>query len=114
MFLAGMQLDACHGIRLAAGQPQLFDADKDHSFGEDQFMRRCLALLRIKKVDEFNLLDELACGKHPSPCRSPSIAFHPFKTVYSYMQCWQYANTYGDWEVPATAAEAAEVDPSPE
>lgn len=55
--------------------------------GEDMFMSRCLTLLQIQQVDDFNLLSEKACGEEPSPCTSGKTAFHPFKAPELYFQC---------------------------
>jgi len=100
IFLANM--DSCEGIREAAMQWQPVHwkplihryggDDKDHTFGEDQYLRRCLHLLNILKVDNFDLLSEPACAFRKANCASStSVAMHPFKTPESYVACYEYA-----------------------
>jgi len=62
---------------------------------EDFYFRRCWKLLKIQKVEAYNLLFEnlYACdersdtrdGRHP--CFSRQVSFHPFKSVEAYNQC---------------------------
>jgi len=66
-----------------------------HPWGEDKFMDRCMLELGVTRVNEFGLLNEIACGETPAPCGDPDVAFHPFKSVHSYFACWEYANRYG-------------------
>merc|ERR1711933_701965 len=60
-------------------------------FGEDKYLRRCLNKLGVRRVDKFNLLNELACGQQPVDCTSASVAFHPFKKMSEYFECWKQA-----------------------
>uniref|UniRef100_A0A7S4WGQ7 Uncharacterized protein n=1 Tax=Alexandrium monilatum TaxID=311494 RepID=A0A7S4WGQ7_9DINO len=66
--------------------------DKDHSFGEDQYLRRCLRLLKVTQVNEYKLLDELACGGDPkhTGCIGNYVTYHPFKEVDQYKTCLLY------------------------
>lgn len=66
-----------------------------HPWGEDKFMDRCMLELGITRVNEFGLLNEIACGETPAPCGDADVAFHPFKSIHSYFACWEYANRYG-------------------
>eukprot|EP00415_Alexandrium_ostenfeldii_P001543 UN1543 len=67
--------------------------DKEHSFGEDQFLRRCLRLLHVTEVNEYRLLDGLACGGKPKQtgCVGNYVTYHPFKEVEGYESCLEYA-----------------------
>lgn len=59
-------------------------------WGEDVFLRHCLGLLHVDRVDLFQLLSETNCF-HEDPrhdgCFSGKAAFHPFKDIESYMKC---------------------------
>jgi len=63
---------------------------------EDVFMRYCFEKLKVPKIDAFNLLleSEWACNERPSassgmpPCYDRQVAFHPFKSVESYFNCY--------------------------
>lgn len=61
------------------------------SFGEDEYLRRCLDKLQIPGIDEFALLTEDACGVMAYPCNSGAAAFHPFKATDSYLGCLHFA-----------------------
>mmetsp|Transcript_71856 Transcript_71856/g.202871 ORF Transcript_71856/g.202871 Transcript_71856/m.202871 type:complete len:350 (+) Transcript_71856:61-1110(+) len=96
-----VHMDRCEGVREAAmrWQPVHWKPsirryggdDKEHTFGEDQYLRRCLRLLNIQKVDNFDLLTEPACSFKKADCASSSVAMHPFKTAKSYTACYKYA-----------------------
>jgi hypothetical protein len=71
--------------------------DLQHEFtwaGEDVFLRHCLGMLEVNRVDNWAILDEAVCfygdpvGKG---CYSGKVAFHPFKELDSYMNCVQQA-----------------------
>jgi len=68
---------------------------RERQWGEDKYMRNCLKLLHVRRVDEFGLLSEKACDQEPSPCDAERVAFHPFKTPESYNKCWDYAQAHG-------------------
>lgn len=81
--------------------------DKDHSFGEDQYLRRCFKRLNVAKIDEFRLLDELACGGNPrvDGCIGNFVSYHPMKTVDQYQQCLAFiasggTMTWQPWPAP--------------
>jgi hypothetical protein len=76
---------------------------------EDYFIRECFELLGIQRVEAYNLMLEatLACQEVASalnpdrpPCFSPQVAFHPFKTEYTWMRCHQEAANH-PWALPA-------------
>lgn len=69
----------------------------EQPFGEDKYLRRCLERLGVRKVDQFSLLNEIACGQHPVDCMTASVAFHPFKDMVQYFDCWKKAKQYGQW-----------------
>lgn len=60
------------------------------SWGEDVFLRHCFGILKVDRVDEFDLLSEDHCF-HEDPvrdgCSSGKASFHPFKNVSSYYKC---------------------------
>merc|ERR1712050_116552 len=59
--------------------------------GEDVFVDRCLLLLGVDKIENFDLLSEIACHENPSPCGGKKVSFHPFKTPELYFQCLEQA-----------------------
>jgi len=65
-----------------------------YGYGESVFFRNCMALLVIKKVDDFGLLTDPDCEPFPArprPCVSGKVAFHPLRTVEEYAVCLQQA-----------------------
>jgi hypothetical protein len=70
-----------------------------YPWGEDKFMDRCMLQMGITRVNLFDILSEIACGKTPAPCDGPNVVFHPFKSVESYMACWTYATLGGHHNV---------------
>jgi len=69
----------------------------EHEFwewGEDVFLRHCLGLLKVNRVDNFKLLSEDRCMYENPPrdgCYSGKVAFHPFKTSDVYLKCLDQA-----------------------
>lgn len=62
--------------------------------GEDVFLRHCLGLLNVSRVDNFHLLSEDRCmWENPvkQGCVSGKVAFHPFKKPETYFHCLQQA-----------------------
>jgi hypothetical protein len=55
-------------------------------YGEDVFLRHCLGLLQVNRVDDFALLAETFGGAIPQ-CTSGAVTFHPLKTVDEYSNC---------------------------
>jgi len=63
-------------------------------WGEDVFLRHCLGLLEVNRVDNFQLLTEAVCfDENPvrTGCVSGKVSFHPFKTVDDYLKCHDQA-----------------------
>lgn len=104
LFITGM--GQCESIRLAAmdiNQPPGQRA-RDHAFGEDQYLRRCLRHVGVHQVEEEPiLLSELrACGQpYPTDCKGVRVAFHAMKTVEDWNYCAYYAENFGTWPVHA-------------
>lgn len=85
---------------ISLGGMRVFDVGIDkcvdelqHEFswaGEDVFLRHCLGVLNVNRVDNWAILDEEVCfygdpvGKG---CYSGKVAFHPFKHPDSYFHC---------------------------
>jgi len=63
--------------------------------GEDVFLRHCLGLLHVDRVDDFKLLDETVCF-YGDPvhrgCGSGKVSFHPFKHPEEYFKCLREAH----------------------
>jgi len=82
--------------------------------GEDVFLRHCLGMLNINRVDDFRLLSEDHCmWENPlqNGCVSGKVAFHPFKSPDAYFKCLVEANSTGP---PAQKDEPDDAAPAPE
>merc|ERR1712151_185617 len=62
---------------------------------QSKFLDRCMLELGVTRVNEFGLLNEIACGETPAPCGGGDVAYHPFKSISSYFACWEFADKYG-------------------
>eukprot|EP00913_Durusdinium_trenchii_P002730 g2526.t1 len=51
--------------------------------------------LGLTRVNEFDVMSEIACGDQPAPCGQTDTTFHPFKNVEKWFACWNFANKYG-------------------
>jgi len=78
--------------------------------GEDVFLRHCLGLLEVNRVDDFHLLTEMVCF-YEDPiedgCVTGKVSFHPFKTPEKYFQCLDEASSAT--EADADAAEVKRI-----
>ncbi|CAE7663118.1 unnamed protein product [Symbiodinium sp. KB8] len=52
-----------------------------HAWGEDIFIDQCMMELGLTRVNEFDVMSEIACGDQPAPCGQTDTTFHPFKNV---------------------------------
>jgi hypothetical protein len=55
-------------------------------YGEDVFLRHCLGLLKVSRIDDFGLLTEKFNGEIPQ-CTTGAVSFHPLKSWNAYMAC---------------------------
>lgn len=78
------------------------------TYGEDLFMRRCLDLLEVTRIADYELLMDGYCGPQPSPCTAGPVAFHPFKNVEIYLKCLQEAKEAKEGAKAKEAEEGAE------
>jgi hypothetical protein len=66
-------------------------------WGEDMFIDQCLwKVLNVRRENEYNLLTEDHCAPPANwyDCRDKTqIAFHPFKALDSYRECWTNGNS---------------------
>mmetsp|Transcript_85475 Transcript_85475/g.222352 ORF Transcript_85475/g.222352 Transcript_85475/m.222352 type:complete len:257 (-) Transcript_85475:134-904(-) len=77
--------------------------DEKSTGGEDVFLRHCMTLINVKKVDNFKLLSEQACfWEDPvkNGCTSGKVSFHPFKKPDLYFKCLDQAKAQ---EPPASS-----------
>lgn len=119
---AGIYLNNCHvglhgpievlsrralGTYLAGRQRCATGRASEHG-QEDWFLDVCFSDLGVLRLDAFNMLFEatLACQERPSswhpyrpPCFAPQVAFHPFKSISSYMHCHVEAANH-PWALP--------------
>jgi hypothetical protein len=109
MLIFTKNISRCEGIHKAAmdmvGKPG--DDAMDFAFGEDTYLRRCVSHLGIRRVDEFKYLltEKFNCGKKPKDCSGASVAFHAYKTVKSWFQCWGFASVAHTWTLQAAVGE---------
>lgn len=66
-----------------------------HAWGEDIFVDQCMIELGLTRVNEFDVMSEIACGDQPAPCGQTDTTFHPFKNVEKWFACWNFASKYG-------------------
>lgn len=57
-------------------------------WGEDYYMEHCMALLKVNFVNDFKLLGQSGC-EFANCENSWRAAFHPFKTVDAWWECWE-------------------------
>jgi len=78
---------------------------------EGAYLEACLSYLGVWKVPAYNTLFEggYACEERPSswnpfrpPCFAPQVAFHPFKTINSFMHCYNETANH-PWALPIGA-----------
>jgi len=62
------------------------------TYGEDVFLRHCLGLVGVSRVDDFGLLDETFDGTPPA-CSSGAASFHPLKSLAAYNDCLARASS---------------------
>lgn len=62
-----------------------------HKWGEDYFMDECMRRLSVKRLKEFSLLSDKACGQKSVSCAAADVVFHPFKSIKGWFTCWRYA-----------------------
>lgn len=58
--------------------------------GEDVFLRHCLGMLGVNRVDDFQILSEGACmWQDPvhKGCGTGHVSFHPFKDESTWFKC---------------------------
>jgi len=59
-------------------------------WGEDFFMTKCLDKLGVKSVDDFTSISDKRCGG--ADCQDgKSAAYHDFKSIASWFDCWGQA-----------------------
>jgi hypothetical protein len=63
-----------------------------HVWGEDLYFQVCMRTLGVQLVNNFEIVTDYRCGANRmlgwscSDVTKP--AFHPFKDVWAYNQCW--------------------------
>jgi hypothetical protein len=59
-----------------------------HGWGEDSYFSNCMYKLGVRGITDYNLVGDDRCMR--APCSDPwRAAFHPFKDVVSWANCWQ-------------------------
>ncbi|CAK0880775.1 unnamed protein product [Prorocentrum cordatum] len=89
------------------GYPRCKDELPWQGWSEDYYMEYCLDLLQVNHEDDFEVLsDQFGCRFSAPGCTEDNwAAFHPFKDVKTYSEC--YANAMqAAGAAPATAAPA--------
>lgn len=59
-------------------------------FGEDLFMQKCMDMIGVKSVGEFDMVSDTNC-KASSCTDDGKAAFHPFKSPATWFDCWGQA-----------------------
>lgn len=60
-------------------------------FGEDKYMTQCMDTLRVRRIADSAVVGDKLCGTFTDCSSLPNAAFHPFKDVGSWMDCYQKA-----------------------
>jgi hypothetical protein len=69
---------------------------------EDWYLSACLGYLHVRPSTRMDLLADTSCkGTYSENCMSSKVAYHPFKTLHSYRQCWESAHLPGIWQPSA-------------
>lgn len=59
-----------------------------HGWGEDSYMQHCMDMLQVRAIPDFALVGDARCSY--APCSDQwRAAFHPFKDVGGYMNCYK-------------------------
>jgi len=75
------------------GQQRCFDELPWKDWGEDWFVNNCLPKLGARPVEGYDLLDDKWCTHSTPKCwDDKKAAFHPFKTLDSWMKCAEDAD----------------------
>jgi len=77
------------------------------STGEEFFLQECLELLGVGHMPGEHLLSDEFCGSYAEECRGTQVAFHPFKTLESYLLCMGHA--FEELSVPELHADLLQV-----
>lgn len=62
-----------------------------NDFGEDKYMTQCMDHLKISRVNDWGVVGDKLCGTFTDCTALANAAFHPFKDVWSWTDCWQRA-----------------------
>jgi hypothetical protein len=71
--------------------------DEFSQYGEDVFLRECLQLLGVDKVEDFSMMKETHCDWYGEvdqevlPCDKGRAAYHPLKTEEDWTKCFKQA-----------------------
>merc|ERR1719464_1129619 len=58
-------------------------------WGEDYFMGKCLDMLGVAKVNDFQIISDGVC-KQVNCFDATAAAFHPFKSVGAWLECFSH------------------------
>jgi hypothetical protein len=61
------------------------------NFGEDKYMTNCMDFLGVMRVRDDTVLGDKLCNTFTSCDNPDNAAFHPFKDISSWTQCWNQA-----------------------
>lgn len=67
------------------------ECNTNNAFGEDKYMTFCMETLGVIAYTNGAVVGDKLCGTYRSCDYLPDAAFHPFKEVDSWMQCWTQA-----------------------
>jgi len=72
-------------------------------WGEDFFMQKCMELLKVDHVSDFEMIGDNRC--HPASCSDVSkVAFHDFKDVDGWFGCWSESTRSAGEPIPWESA----------
>jgi hypothetical protein len=68
------------------------DCNTPNNYGEDKYMTQCMDFLGVTRLRDESVLGDKLCHTFSGCGMGWNAAFHPFKDVASWTQCWNEAN----------------------
>jgi len=62
------------------------------NIGEDKYMTNCMDFLHVMRVRDDTVLGDMLCHTFTTCENDRNVAYHPFKDVGSWNQCWDQAH----------------------
>mmetsp|Transcript_4509 Transcript_4509/g.14113 ORF Transcript_4509/g.14113 Transcript_4509/m.14113 type:complete len:101 (+) Transcript_4509:2-304(+) len=72
---------------------------KNYQYGEDRWLGDCLTEIGVQPVLDERMVGDQLCVRVgvAKDCGDGRAAYHPYKSVGKWMQCWQEAQGQPQW-----------------